>query len=78
MYLQGRLPGDRWGIFRSSLGRDGWSRPEAVSALNNPDGLTGDRSPSLSRDGVILYFASDRPGGKGGLDIWWVLTEELR
>lgn len=26
--------------------------------------------PSLSSDGRLLYFASDRPGGKGGMDIW--------
>lgn len=26
--------------------------------------------PSLSPDGSKLYFASDRPGGKGKLDIW--------
>jgi hypothetical protein len=24
----------------------------------------------ISRDGTELYFGSDRPGGKGGLDIW--------
>lgn len=26
--------------------------------------------PSLSVDGSTLYFASDMPGGKGGMDIW--------
>ncbi len=26
--------------------------------------------PSLSPDGRTLYYASNRPGGKGGLDIW--------
>ncbi|MFK8009930.1 MAG: hypothetical protein AB8H03_26480 [Saprospiraceae bacterium] len=26
--------------------------------------------PSLSKDGKILYFASDRPGGYGGMDIY--------
>lgn len=29
-----------------------------------------DSGPSLSIDGRTLYFASDRPGGKGGVDIW--------
>ena len=27
-------------------------------------------NPSLSADGRTLYFASNRPGGKGGMDIW--------
>ncbi|MGY5255455.1 OmpA family protein [Sphingobacterium spiritivorum] len=26
---------------------------------------------SLSTDGKVLYFASDMPGGKGGVDIWY-------
>ena len=32
----------------------------------------------LSEDGKTLYFASDRPGGKGGLDIWSIPTAELK
>lgn len=31
--------------------------------------------PSLSRDGKILYFASDRPGGYGGMDIYKSILE---
>jgi len=30
-----------------------------------------DSQPTLSSDGNILYFASDRPGGQGGVDIWY-------
>jgi outer membrane protein OmpA-like peptidoglycan-associated protein/tetratricopeptide (TPR) repeat protein len=29
------------------------------------------RHPSINATGDVLYFASDRPGGKGGNDIWW-------
>ena len=29
-----------------------------------------ERSPGLSRDGHYLYFATTRPGGSGGFDIW--------
>jgi hypothetical protein len=77
MYLQGPLEKDRWGIFRSVHGSDGWQKPEALEELNNAEGPTGDRSPSLSRDGSMLYFASDRPGGKGGLDLYIVPTADL-
>ena len=48
-----------------------------LEAVNDPEGKTGDRSPNLSRDGRLLYFASDRPGGKGGLDVWAVQTATL-
>jgi outer membrane protein OmpA-like peptidoglycan-associated protein len=30
-----------------------------------------DSQPSLSSDGRVLVFASDRPGGQGGRDLWW-------
>lgn len=77
MYLQGPLEKDRWGIFKSTLDGKEWSKPEPLEALNDPSGKTGDRSPNLSRDGSILFFASDREGGKGGLDIWMILTADL-
>jgi hypothetical protein len=78
MYLQGPLEKGRWGLFRSTATASGWGKPEPLDDLNDPDGPTGDRSPGLSRDGAMLYFASDRPGGKGGLDLWVVRTAELK
>ena len=29
-----------------------------------------DRAPAISKDGLSLYFASNRPGGFGGEDIY--------
>lgn len=29
-----------------------------------------DSQPTIAADGLTLYFASDRPGGYGGIDIW--------
>src|SRR5437588_2819664 len=77
MYLQGPLGKDRTGLFRSTRTNKGWSKPEPLGQLNSADGPTGDRSPALNRDGSMLYFASDRPGGKGGLDLWVVPTAQL-
>lgn len=36
---------------------------------NDPEYNTG--HPAISPDGKRLYFASDRPGGQGGTDIWF-------
>jgi hypothetical protein len=77
MYLQGPLEKDRWGLFRSKLEGKAWSKPEPLDDLNDPEAPTGDRSPNLSRDGSALFFASDREGGKGGLDIWMIPTAKL-
>src|SRR5205823_1458432 len=78
MYLQGPLDKDRWGLFVSNKTPTGWSKPVELEMLNHAEGKRGDMSPSLSRDGSVLYFASDRPGGKGGLDIWAIPTKELQ
>jgi hypothetical protein len=73
MFLQGPLGKGMTGIFRSVYSSaTGWSKPEPVKGLNHPDALTGDYAPCLSRDGQLLYFASDRPGGKGGSDLWGI------
>ena len=45
-----------------------WSEPEPLPApINTP---FSEVEPKISLDGKRLYFQSNRPGGKGGLDIW--------
>lgn len=80
MYLQGPFEKDRIGLFRSKRTKAGavWSQPEPLINLNSPDATRGDMSPCLSADGTRLYFASDRPGGQGGLDLWVVETAGLK
>jgi hypothetical protein len=78
MYLQGPRDGGRTGLFVAMKSMKGWGKPEPLTMLNHPEAPKGERSPALSADGSLLYFASDRPGGKGGLDIWAVPTSELK
>ncbi|MEN9613026.1 MAG: hypothetical protein RLZZ628_3840 [Bacteroidota bacterium] len=47
----------------------GWTEPRYVSAS---DSASWDGSPAFSRDGKTIYFASNRPGGFGGLDLYRV------
>ena len=72
MYLQGPLDKGRWGLFVSTKRRQEVGQAGAAGGAERPIGPTGDRSPCLSRDGMTLYFASDRDGGKGGLDLYSV------
>jgi hypothetical protein len=80
MYVQGPLPRGRWGLFRTTRPRLGaaWGKPVELTALNSPEAPRGDLSPGLSPDGRKLYFASDRPGGKGGLDLWVIPVASLK
>jgi len=34
-------------------------------------------NPFVSLDGTTLFFSSNRPGGKGGLDLWKIAIDEL-
>ena len=47
-----------------------WSKPTNLEI--SKDTLSCFAHPAISPDGEWLYFVSDMPGGKGGLDIWRV------
>ena len=45
-----------------------WSIPVNLDSTINT--ALNEQGPTLSGDGLSLYFGSDRPGGLGGFDIW--------
>lgn len=55
-------------IVKSSRSDASWGKPQDV--VISRDSLSAYAHPAVSPDGVWLYFVSDMPGGKGGLDIW--------
>ncbi len=54
-------------LYMSKFDGSRWSEPEILS-ICSPN--YWDACPMLSPDGQTLYFASNRPGGVGGTDIW--------
>ena len=45
-----------------------WSEPENLGPVVNS--TANEQNAQLSRDGLAIYFSSNRPGGLGGLDIY--------
>jgi Tol biopolymer transport system component len=58
---------DLWVSHRTSR-YDSWDTPTNLGAAINTE--FDERSPALSLNGHLLFFATDRPGGSGGLDVW--------
>lgn len=54
-------------IFEAKSGGDKWSEIKSIP-FNSDDYSVG--HPALSPDGQALYFASDMPGGYGGVDLY--------
>lgn len=63
-------PGD---LYFSSLTGSEWSKPEKLNENVNSEFWEG--SCSITADGRYLYFASERPGGLGGRDLY--LSEKV-
>jgi outer membrane protein OmpA-like peptidoglycan-associated protein len=56
-------------IFVSTrVGNGKWSMPENLSQINSSE--YSESSMSITGDNQVIYFASNRPGGLGGIDIY--------
>ncbi|GAA3938413.1 hypothetical protein GCM10022209_36770 [Chitinophaga oryziterrae] len=56
-------------IFWSVKSGDEWRPLEPLKEINSSGSSTG--QVALSRDGQTMYFASNRNGGQGKMDIWY-------
>jgi len=72
LYFNSYRPGglgqaDLWVTTRKTKA-DPWGSPVNLGpTVNSP---AGDKAPSISADGLSLYFSSGRSGGCGGQDLW--------
>lgn len=60
-------------LFMANKKDDAWEKETAVH-FNSNEYSVG--HPTLSADGKTLYFASDMPGGRGGVDVYKVDVKE--
>ncbi|MBN1116505.1 MAG: OmpA family protein [Bacteroidales bacterium] len=58
----------RCDLFYSNKTGERWESPQNIGTPVNS--TSKETQPGVSADGRTIYFASDRPGGLGGLDIW--------
>ena len=58
---------DMWMTRRSAVSA-AWGEPANLGPPVNSE--YDDVKPSISADGLTLYFGSNRPGGYGGFDLW--------
>jgi len=72
LYFHSDRPGgaggfDLWTTVRDTLADD-WAEPNYMSRIVNS--AYDDEWPCISADGLTLLFASNRPEGRGGYDLW--------
>jgi outer membrane protein OmpA-like peptidoglycan-associated protein len=63
-------------IYISKFFNNQWMQPLKINSKVNIDGYKS-MHPALSRADDVLYFSSNRPGGKGGMDIWYCSIDDF-
>lgn len=70
LYLYKDIEDGTSDIYISELKSDSvWSHPKSIGANVNSE--FSEKSLSISADGSTIFFSSDRPGGKGELDLYY-------
>ncbi len=62
--------GEGGNLYRSFFENGEWSKPEKLGSNINTE--FDESHATISPDGTTLYFTSNRPGGYGGFDIYYV------
>lgn len=71
--LTGKEASARCEIFLSQRSANGWGQPSALPEYINSSGANNlDPHAAIINGREVLYFSSNREGGRGGLDIWYV------
>ena len=64
-------------IWMSEKEKDKWKKPERLNRrINFPGSTNTQPSYESGEDFDVLYFASDRPGGFGGMDLWYSIVKQ--
>jgi len=65
LWFSSQRHGSERSIFVAVKGGSGWQAPVQIKELG-----TNVRHPMVTEDGLDILFDADRPGGKGGTDLW--------
>ena len=75
-FTRGNIETLRCDIWFARKRKRGWDKPQRLAGAVNSKQYTSTH-PTVSRladSTVLLYFVSDRPGGYGGMDIWYTMV----
>jgi OmpA-OmpF porin, OOP family len=61
-------------LYSSKKSGAGWGEPVLLDAGINAEGFNA-QQPSVTPDGKYLMYASDKPGGQGGFDLWYAALD---
>lgn len=64
----------RSAIYHSSKTGNGWSDPVVLDSVVNASGFNA-QQPFVMEGGKYLLYASDKPGGHGGFDLWYATLD---
>lgn len=68
--------GTRCEIFATTRSASGWSQPERLPEHINIEGKNNTHPNVVHVAGrELLYFASNRDGGRGGMDLWYAVRD---